>query len=159
MLSPTMAHQGTDGFLCWPAAAAIDAGNDAACPPTDQLDTPRNGPCDIGAIEFYPVVNDLVAVGNVSTDFDATPVPGGPAGTFRITADFTNTSNQAIVNPFAEVVELTGGNLLLNADGGAGGVGARLTLSDSAATPSNPAQAALLNFLSACSSENRSLSL
>jgi hypothetical protein len=31
-----------------------------------------------------------------------------------------------IVNPFMEVVELSGGDLLLNAAGGAGGVGARL---------------------------------
>ena len=62
-------------------------------------------------------------------------VPGGPAGTFHITANFTNTGTQAVVNPFVEVVELTGGNLMLNADGGAGGVGARLTLPDSATTP------------------------
>jgi hypothetical protein len=31
---------------------AIDAGNDAFCPPTDQLGESRVGPCDIGAIEF-----------------------------------------------------------------------------------------------------------
>jgi hypothetical protein len=78
---------------------------------------------DIGVVEFYPVVNDLVAVGNVSTAFDPSPVPGDPAGVFHITADFTNTSNQAIVNPFVEVVELSEGDLLLNADGGAGGSG------------------------------------
>ena len=83
----------------------------------------------------------------MSTDFDPTPVPGGPAGTFRITADFTNTSNQAIVNPFVEVVELTGGNLLLNADGGAGGVGARLTLPDSATTLFQPGASSTFEFL------------
>jgi hypothetical protein len=31
---------------------AIDAGNDAACPSTDQLGRRRRGPCDIGAIRF-----------------------------------------------------------------------------------------------------------
>ena len=92
-------------------------------------------------------MNNLVAVGTVSTDFDATPVSGGPAGTFRITADFTNTSNQAIVNAFTEVVELTGGNLLLNADGGAGGVGARLTLPDSATTSLQPGASSTFEFL------------
>jgi hypothetical protein len=66
----------------------------------------------------------------VNTDFDPTPVSGGPAGTFRITADFTNTSTEVIRHRFAEVLELSGGNLLLNADGGAGGVGARLTAAD-----------------------------
>jgi hypothetical protein len=48
----------------------------------------------------------------------------------RITAEFTNTSAQPIGHRFAEVVELSGGNLLLNADGGAGGLGARLTPPD-----------------------------
>lgn len=31
---------------------AIDAGNNAFCPPTDQLGRRRVGPCDIGAIRF-----------------------------------------------------------------------------------------------------------
>jgi hypothetical protein len=141
---------GTPGGGRFPLLAgspAINAGNNGACPATDQLDTPRNGPCDIGAIEFYPVVNDLVAVGNLSTAVNPTPVPGGPAGTFRITAEFTNTSNQVIVNPFVEVVELTGGNLLLNADGGAGGVGARLTPTDSVTTPFHPGASSTVEFL------------
>ena len=30
----------------------INAGDDTACPPTDQLGNPRVGPCDIGAVEF-----------------------------------------------------------------------------------------------------------
>jgi hypothetical protein len=33
---------------------AIDAGDPAACPPTDQLDRSRRGVCDIGAVEFSP---------------------------------------------------------------------------------------------------------
>ena len=35
-----------------PSSPAIDAGNDAFCPPTDQLGQPWVGRCDIGAIEF-----------------------------------------------------------------------------------------------------------
>jgi hypothetical protein len=138
---------GNGRFPLLATSQAINAGSDSACPPTDQLDTPRRGHCDIGAIEFFPVVNDLVAVGNLTTSFDPTPVSGGPAGTFRITADFTNTSSQAIVNAFAEVVELTGGNLLLNADGGVGGVGARLTLPDSAKTPIQPGASSTFEFV------------
>jgi hypothetical protein len=129
------------------SSQAIDAGNDGACPPTDQLGTTRNGPCDIGAVEFYPVVNDLVTLGNLTTTFDPTPIPGGPVGAFRITADFTNTSTQAIVHPFVEVVKLTGGNLLLNADGGAGGVGARLTSSNGSGTPIEPGATSTFEFL------------
>jgi hypothetical protein len=126
---------------------AIDAGNDAACPTIDQLDTPRRGRCDIGAVEFYPVVNDLVAVANVKTDFDPTPVSNGPAGTFRITAEFTNTGTQTIGHRFAEVVELSGGNLLLNADRGAGGVGARLTVSARASRPLLPGATERVEFV------------
>jgi hypothetical protein len=42
-----------DGHLPLQAdSPAIDRGNDAACPKTDQLGEKRVGPCDIGAIEF-----------------------------------------------------------------------------------------------------------
>jgi hypothetical protein len=141
---------GTPGGGRFPLLAdsrAINAGNESACPPTDQLETPRNGACDIGAVEFYPVVNDLVVLANVNTAFDATPVPAGPAGTFRLTAEFTNTSTQPIGHRFAEVVELTGGNLLLNADGGAGGVGARLTSPESARRPLLPGATETFEFV------------
>ncbi len=108
----------------------INAGNKDACPPTDQLNTPRLGTCDIGAVEFYPVVNDLIAVSNIRTDFDATPATNAPAGTFHISVDFTNAGSEVIVNPFTEVVDLTNNDLLLNADGGSGGVGARVKFPD-----------------------------
>jgi uncharacterized repeat protein (TIGR01451 family) len=35
-----------------PDSPVINAGNDAACPPQDQLGHPRAGTCDIGAVEF-----------------------------------------------------------------------------------------------------------
>jgi hypothetical protein len=41
-------------FPLTPNSPAIDAGNPAACPATDQLGQPRVGICDIGAIEFQP---------------------------------------------------------------------------------------------------------
>ncbi len=43
---------GNGHFPLLPGSPAINAGNDAFCPPTDQLGEPRMGPCDIGAIEF-----------------------------------------------------------------------------------------------------------
>jgi hypothetical protein len=141
---------GTPGGGRFPLLAdsqAVNAGNENACPPTDQLETPRNGACDIGAVEFYPIVNDLVVLANVSTAFDPTPVPGGPAGIFRITAEFTNTSTQPIGHRFAEVVEFTGGNVLLNADRGPGGVGARLTSPDSASRPLLPGATETFEFV------------
>jgi hypothetical protein len=55
---PALAAFADDGipghghFPLLPTSPAIDAGDDAACPPTDQLGQPRVGPCDIGAVEF-----------------------------------------------------------------------------------------------------------
>jgi hypothetical protein len=52
---------GVGHFPLLATSPAIDAGNDAGCPPTDQLGQPRirvhpssPGVCDIGAIEFQP---------------------------------------------------------------------------------------------------------
>jgi hypothetical protein len=42
-----------------PESPAIDAGDPAACPATDQLGQLRVTPCDIGAIEFSPVTLTL----------------------------------------------------------------------------------------------------
>src|SRR5262245_14817007 len=42
-----------------PTSQAIDAGDPAACPATDQLGQLRLTPCDIGAVEFAPVILTL----------------------------------------------------------------------------------------------------
>jgi hypothetical protein len=73
------------------------------------------------------VVNGLVALAPLVVSRSESPVPGGPAGTMTIRATFTNTSSTGIKAPFFVVTALSGGNLLLNADGAPGGRGARLT--------------------------------
>jgi hypothetical protein len=73
------------------------------------------------------VLNHLVSLSVLTTSFDAAPGPSAPAGTFTITASFTNIGSVPLVRPFFRVTELSGGNVLLNADGGRGGVGASLT--------------------------------
>jgi hypothetical protein len=72
-------------------------------------------------------VNELVHLNSVNTSFDATPVPGDPAGTFTIEASFANTSSTPIDTPQFDVTVLSNGNLLLNADVSPGAVGARRT--------------------------------
>jgi hypothetical protein len=72
------------------------------------------------------VVNQQVTVLSMTHERNRTPVPGGPAGTMTIRATFQNWSVAPIGAPFFQVAELTGGNLLLNADGGPAGVGGRL---------------------------------
>jgi hypothetical protein len=144
ILNPVLAFNGgpTQAHALVPGSPAIDAGG-AACTDAngnpliiDQRGRPRtvdgNGDgiarCDIGAFEFFPVVNNLVTLDpGLDTSFDPTPVPGAPAGSFTIGATFTNTSGTALRFPFFTVTELSGGNLLLNSGEGLRGIGATIT--------------------------------
>src|SRR5262249_6130202 len=54
---------GNGHFPLLPTSHAIHGGNDAACPPTDQLGQPRVGVCDIGAIEFQPTTTNRCPLG------------------------------------------------------------------------------------------------
>ena len=79
--------------------------------------------CDIGAFEFGAIppeiVNDLVSLAsNPVTSLSMIPTSNGLAGTLFITATFTNTSTIPIRKPFFQVIELSGGNVLINADVG-----------------------------------------
>jgi len=56
------ATPGRGHFPLLPASRAIEAGDDATCPPTDQLGQPRVGRCDIGAVEFQPAEGEVVAI-------------------------------------------------------------------------------------------------
>jgi hypothetical protein len=130
---------GTPGNGHFPLLATsqvIDAGVFGNCLEADQLGNLRadgdgNGTviCDIGAVEFIPaaVVNQLVTLLSLNEERSRTPVAGGLAGTMTIRATFENTSSTPIDAPFFVVTELADGNLLLNADGGSSGVGAKLT--------------------------------
>jgi hypothetical protein len=145
ILDPTLAFNG--GFkqthALVPGSPAIDAG-DAVCTDanddpllSDQRGRPRvvdgdgdgTAACDIGAFEFFPLVNDFVTLApDLDTAFDPTPGPAAPAGTFTITATFANTSDATLHVPFFLVTELSGDNLVLNAEEGVQGVGATMPL-------------------------------
>jgi hypothetical protein len=83
----------------------------------------------------YPVVNELVTLGDVTTDTRDTE--------FIITATFTNASGSPLRDPFFEVTDLSAGNMLINADGGNGGVGATLSpdVGDGVLSPGEPVTA------------------
>ena len=66
--------------------------------------------------------------GDVATAFSMTPCGGAAAGTFTITATFTNISADTLSNLLIAVQTLTGGNVLCNANGGPGRAGATLTV-------------------------------
>jgi hypothetical protein len=144
ILDPTLAFHGgfTQTHALVPGSPAIDAGGPMCLDangdplPTDQRGKPRvidgdgdgTAACDIGTFEFFPLVNDFVTLDPaLNTAFDPTPRPEVPAGTFTITATFTNTNDTPLRFPFFTVTELSGGNLVLNADEGTQGVGATVT--------------------------------
>ncbi len=88
--------------------------------------------CDVGAFEFGAVAPTVVntsisQTSEPATSLNTTPTPNGAAGTFVVTVTFTNSSTTPLRKPFFQVAELSGGNVLINADGQAGGVGATLT--------------------------------
>ncbi len=76
-------------------------------------------------IEF--LTNELVAqLKAPETSLDTEPGVGGLKGTFTITTTFTNVSSKSIIFPLFVVMELSGDNFLLNADGKTTGVDATL---------------------------------
>jgi hypothetical protein len=78
------------------------------------------------------LVNDLLTFEPLRARFRFTPDPTGcPAGfvgKFSFAARLTNSSERSLSDLVVIVTTLTNGNLLQNADGGPGGVGARLTV-------------------------------
>jgi hypothetical protein len=122
------------------ASRAINAGDNAVCTEdprlaTDQLGHPRSGICDIGAIEFRPEsvpINELVSFDPLPSSFAFTPAPTGCGegyvGEFRFEARLTNIRERVLSDLVIAVTELTGFNVLQNADTGPAGVGANVTV-------------------------------
>jgi hypothetical protein len=163
ILNPTLAFNGgfTQTHALVPGSPAVDAGGPDCLDangdplPTDQRgklrivdgDGDGTAACDIGAFEFFPLVNDFVTLApDLDTTFDPTPGPEAPAGTFTITATFTNSSATALHVPFFLVTELSGGNLVLNAEEGAQGVGATVPL-EAGDRVLDPGETAVVDFL------------
>jgi YVTN family beta-propeller protein len=73
-------------------------------------------------------VNDEVAATEKSQSIDPTPVVGGPLGTFTLVVEFCNIGPNKLTLLKSLTTSLTGGNMLLNRDGGTpAGVGSVLT--------------------------------
>jgi hypothetical protein len=92
-----------------------------------------------------PDVTGLVTISNLTTACC-------DSSQFTISAVFTNTSDEPIFSFFLDVIELTGGNVLLNADGGPGG--RRLT-PDVGDGVLSPGEAVSVQFVIALASRDR----
>ena len=96
------------------------------------------------------VINDRLAVIGTQTDFNPVPAAGGPAGTFTITSAFRNISKDALTALTFAVSNLTGGNILLNADEVPGAVGSTLTVPftlDYSDGVLSPGESFIVNFI------------
>lgn len=103
------------------SSRAIDAGDPAACPETDQrlLARPIDGNgdgvrgCDIGAVEFYPNVNNLLQLAAVNAAYQRPPVNAddvnrwAAGGEFRIDGTFTNLGPTNICHVAFEISTLS----------------------------------------------------
>ncbi len=90
---------------------------------------------DAFVAKIFPsrIVNDLVTFVPLESTFSMSPAttgcPSGFVGTFSFSATLTNNTNSPPVsNLVVNITTLGNGNLLQNADGGPGGVGATLTI-------------------------------
>ena len=109
-------------------------GNDVAASAADQRGVirPQGTASDIGAFELEPEptnINDSLSLDGLDTDYDPAD-PRAPAGVFTVTTTFANTSADSLSDVFFEVTTLTGGNTVLNADEGDGGVGSTVNAGD-----------------------------
>lgn len=72
------------------SSPAVNAGNDATCPPTDQRGVLRVAICDIGAFEYVP--------DTTPPDTDITSGPPNPSTASTATFSFTGTDNVGVVS-------------------------------------------------------------
>lgn len=76
------------------------------------------------------IINSSLNLTSMNTSYNPSD-PRAPAGVYTITGTWKNiTTGDSFFDVFAQVKELTGGNVLLNADGNPGGVGSRVTIGD-----------------------------
>jgi uncharacterized repeat protein (TIGR01451 family) len=88
-----------------PDSRVLNAGNDAACPPQDQLGSPRAGTCDIGAVEFQPLLPPSLAIRLNQATFQ-------PGQTLRVTLDLSNPGPILTTDVYVGVILPDGVNTL-----------------------------------------------
>ncbi len=113
---PASGFQGTDTFTY--TVSDGQGGTDIALVTVEV--TPASAPEPV-------LVNDLLSLQNLTTSYN--PADNrAPAGVYTITATWKNISSVDITDMHTVVMVLSGGHVVLNADGGSGGVGSILSV-------------------------------
>lgn len=77
-----------------------------------------------------PSVNHRLKLQNMSGSYSVTPQTNAPAGVYTVKATFTNVTEVSLEDVYFSVADLGMGNVVLNADGGAAGAGAIISVPD-----------------------------
>jgi hypothetical protein len=73
-------------------------------------------------------INNRLLLVQLKLSYDPKPIVNAPAGVFTFSSTYKNKSATTLKDLFFKVKTLSGDNLLLNADGGPGGVGAVISV-------------------------------
>jgi CSLREA domain-containing protein len=149
----------TDTYSLQGNSPAINAGDDALAPPTDQRGYRRDGPSDIGAFEFGGLVPSALA--NISTRLRVETGDNALIGGFIVTGTQPKkviilaigpslTLADKLANP---TLELYQGNTLLESNDDWGDSLNRRAIMDSGAVPSNNLESAIIRTLAADNSQ------
>jgi len=83
-------------------------------------------PTYINDVLQNPSVNHRLKLTNTTGSYNVTPQPNAPAGVYTVKATFTNVTEVSLEQVSFSVANLGSGNVLLNAQGGPAGVGAKI---------------------------------
>ncbi len=75
-----------------------------------------------------PSVNHRLKLSNLTQTYDSTPQANAPHGVYHVNATFTNVTEITLETLSFTVTNVVGGNMVLNADGGPGGLAAKISV-------------------------------
>lgn len=107
-------------------AVDLPAGSTSAFIDFGAWDGLLDPPTYINDVLQNPSVNHRLKLANATGSYNVTPQPNAPAGVYTVKATFTNVTEVSLEQVSFSVANLGSGNVLLNAQGGPAGVGAKI---------------------------------
>ncbi len=130
--------QGFDVFmtLIWPdgdveefvQAVDVPAGSTSAFIDFGAWDGLLSPPLYIDDVLQNPSVNHRLKLTSLTETYDPVPQANAPQGVYHVNATFTNVTEITLEDLSFVVANVVGGNVVLNADGGPGGLAAKISV-------------------------------